>query len=428
MSISFRALGSFFDDQMDTIRIRGKASDDSLSWYVTKPRNAAAEIHGTIKSTAVEPIGLTNHPEKGLAQLTRWRSAADSHRVSLREMSERESSRDSETYNLLVYNTWLIDPPTAVKDPEDRESRIPEIGRAISKSSADIVALSEVFKKKDRRAIERAVEFPVKTERGPGPAGLEISSGLFTLVRASKARIVSRKRMAFEANEGFPDNLAQKGVLLTEIDLGAGSIDLFSTHLNAVNSSTRGKQVGELLRFVAKHRSKRNVTIVVGDFNIDGRKSEYADLLRRMASEGLHDVWLSRGSRLGATVKKSSYDSICRLDHSNDYCRDFSGDDDPLPGTPSDRLPGHRLDYIFIQAPSSDHSFDLDISRVRRRPFWRGHPYPKNSFTHTPQPRSSIHQQRIRAGLAHPITPSLVTNYLSDHLGLEIKLRVTASS
>ena len=54
-----------------------------------------------------------------------------------------------------------------------------------------------------------------------------------------------------------------------------------------------------------------------------------------------------------------------------------------------------RIDYVFIENPRPEHSFTLDVTRVRRRPFYR--------------PQASGDQEM----------------FLSDHVGLEFTLIVS---
>ena len=73
------------------------------------------------------------------------------------------------------------------------------------------------------------------------------------------------------------------------------------------------------------------------------------------------------------------------------YCDDYAsdGDDDKA-----------RIDYVFVADPVASHSFYLDVSRVRRRPF----------------PRPGRDTDVFYENHEDEEGP----NFLSDHLGLEL--------
>jgi hypothetical protein len=121
-----------------------------------------------------------------------------------------------------------------------------------------------------------------------------------------------------------------------------------------------------------------------------------------MAGIGLHDAWLTYACRRGATTEIDDFEKICALDADRVYCRDWPRPDAPEPLPASDNIPGYRLDYIFIERPTNQHAVDVDLGRIRRRPFWRGGQHPRSSFRTNGTP-----------------------NFLSDHLGLEVTLLVS---
>jgi endonuclease/exonuclease/phosphatase family metal-dependent hydrolase len=466
--LSFRSLARALDPVAPANRLFGSAVDTDLdSWYETRANTDAAALFSAIRGTCADPVGLIQHEDRGLAQLHRWspaERAAGEHR-SLRRMASRHGS-DSTRARLLSYNTWLIDPPLGIEKPPDREERIGEIGRALDAGRFDVMALCEVFKKRDGEAIRNDLGFTVDSERGPGASGVEISSGLQSMVRSPFLEIVSSETLVYRTAGGPPDSLAQKGALYTEIDLGPGKIDLFLTHMYAEGadeddglSSAREMQTAELGNFIQAQRKPKNVVIVVGDFNVDSRKNEYRRLLKMLHSRTrghirvsvgptitgaptpvgadvpfdfelrLHDLWLTRGSRFGATAapgegpdRPPQFERICAVDDEG-YCDDAETQLRGEPKTPSDGIPGYRLDYIFVEEPTDDHSFHLDVTRVRRRPFWRGPGFPKAAFSHVEEfPRPTV---PIIDGLLQPVDELLereIPHYLSDHLGLEVTL------
>jgi hypothetical protein len=94
----------------------------------------------------------------------------------------------------------------------------------------------------------------------------------------------------------------------------------------------------------------------------------------------------SGGTHGGEDSGSDRFNSMCDISKDNTYCRDLNG-------KPS----GECIDYIFIERPSRDHSFNLDISRLRRRLFPRDQPTEGQYF-------------------------------LSDHLGLDVTLVASKSN
>lgn len=254
---------------------------------------------------------------------------------------------------------------------------------------------------------------------------------------------------------------SSKGVLQTEVDLapngpGRQRVDLFSTHLIAGNTKVgnifgdifstvnpvlstaekhspadnlkekfrnaleqavekalgidagtkqseelyRLSEVNELAHFVEEKQeaNPENVSVVVGDFNIDASSDGYSDLQQKLGDLGLHDTWPHRGGEIGGTTK---IPQVCAFDGSGNaphYCLDDIGEtenyehyenyenyEEYREGVDSD---AQRIDYVFVEAPTDDHTLTLDFSRIRRRPF----------------PRED---------------PGGEMEYLSDHIGLE---------
>src|SRR5690606_823428 len=120
------------------------------------------------------------------------------------------------------------------------------------------------------------------------------SSGLFTLVDGH--RIARRATHRFRTRGSYlhdADALANKGVLLVEIDLGdaGGNLELYSTHLcwgtgllpggNAQDPRRRHRvrmaQLDELTRFVKRTHRPGNVIAVVGDMNVPAVRPSYPD-------------------------------------------------------------------------------------------------------------------------------------------------------
>ncbi|RMF79997.1 MAG: hypothetical protein D6737_09620, partial [Chloroflexi bacterium] len=285
-------------------------------------------------------------------------------------------------------------------------ARAREIGQAV-KPLFDIAAFSEAFNPGEQSLILDAWhedEMPY-TATGPAKSGVltKQSSGLFTL---SRLPIVRTKKYIFK-NRGRrtrdADAWANKGVLLTEHDLGLerGNLEIYSTHLlngggliGKPSLKQRIKhqlhQVKEIVEFYLQTHNPANIALIVGDFNIDAHdviringKTPYQHLMALMQQINMQDVWQERNGTPGYTTEPNGrLHEICADDgKATGHCDDFHTNTDL----------GSRIDYIFAQCPHPEHGVMMDITRPRRRAF--------------PRASSAPGYDRIQ--------------YLSDHLGLE---------
>ncbi len=224
------------------------------------------------------------------------------------------------------------------------------------------------------------------------------------------------------------DFYAHKGVLLTEIDIGFGFIEVYSTHLmfggglpgaleTAVNTLTPAgdhvspanseerfaielRQIDELVQFYIDNHQPQNIAIICGDFNIDGSDPfKFAEIKKRLGAIFMNDSW-AEGPFANAILGGQT----CRNDDGDGTREeDFTHICVPLAATVSDLFCDDsfttrstsefvgRFDYLFVENPKVTHSFNLDLTRVRRRGFRRS--------------RVTDDQE-----------------FLSDHLGLEVTL------
>lgn len=422
MGRSFRSLAERMDPVDPPTRLRGMATDDA-SFYRTKDGDESdtATVRDAMARYTDEPVGLLNQAEKGLAQVFRWRPG---ERPSVREMAERHDGPDASAHKLLVYNTWLMDGFGPFGEAPMIAERVEEIGERIAQDGYDIVGLCEAFDDEEQDTITEKIKAEHDSWQWRAGQDNDIKSdGLYTATMGPGRRIVDTTREEFDEQGVFPDKHASKGILHTEIDLAPRSgermrIDFYVSHTQAdyegeYNESYRSRQLDQLAEFVDRTRDSRNVAIVGGDLNVPYRTVEYADLLERFdrtggdGDLGLEDVWLTRGGVAGSTHDIDDYWVVCTFDeeHSPDdpgynYCDDYAEHEGDHPGASTDDVPGYRLDYVFVEKPTDAHSFDLDVARMRRRPFWRPG-YDETTFAHD---------------------DGDVPHFLSDHLGLELEL------
>ncbi|MBA2661285.1 MAG: hypothetical protein H0U74_03270 [Bradymonadaceae bacterium] len=277
---------------------------------------------------------------------------------------------------------------------------------------------------------------------------LPMSSGLRTLsVGRPISRVVAEPfhltRAAHDGsaltllNRGHPirdpDFWANKGVLLTEIDLGFGGIELYTTHLfsgqvigealwlglqrltrrrpwlagtlaRALQNPVAARlldrfeaqrhffslpkkkrllvqraQLRQLNEFICRHHRAQNVVVVAGDFNLNwhdaSARALLADTLDQLAGAGivLDDVWA--GARANDSSLVTMIEPACLFEYEQSQA-----------STPE------WLDYVFIERETEAHEATLAIASQQLRHFAR-------------QPGSE--------GM----------RFLSDHIGLEVMLR-----
>ena len=301
-----------------------------------------------------------------------------------------------------------------------RRIRAVEIARLLA-SEYDLAALCEVFTSATRGQMLQAMKGARQVADAAGPprgSGVgRVGSGLLSVCLGQGRRLVRAAWRPF-TRHGDPlregDAWATKGVLLLEVDLGPGRLELFSTHLLAGNDllasrrrllrlaspllsdaqllALRLSQVDDLLAFYREQHNPQNVAMVVGDFNLSAQDPDtHAALQERMASAKLRDAWPHPGwagpEPRGDTHATGGGGRSSRLNWLGEPDRDGYLDD----RVPSPR-PTDRIDYIFVEEPTAAHTFNLDLTRIRRRAFPR-------------EPRGQGGER-----------------YLSDHVGLDTTL------
>lgn len=338
-------------------------------------------------------------------------------------------------------------------DVPDLDERVSEIGDQVF--NYDLVSLNEVWRPEHKdNLLSHGPEVTILTGPPDPKVGAWEHMGSGLLVFSPTFRIedggIYQYRTAGTSHTTpggcdfgkmvDADHWARKGIQRTLVDVGFGFIELYSTHLYSGGDmpdelcfffggppeeeekrNVRKAQIDELAQFVARTHDPRNVAIIAGDFNVG--ILERAGLLERLGwVDGLiFDDWYSLpvftevypkaypdGSpcdpaQLGHTSRdgeNDTFDAHCKYSdkleapvHSqHDY---YCDERIPPDVEPNGNVKGERLDLILIQRPVMSHTFNLDVSRIRRRAFKR--------FGEHPQSRS----------------------FMSDHLGLEVSLFIS---
>lgn len=152
------------------------------------------------------------------------------------------------------------------------------------------------------------------------------------------------------------------------------------------------KQLNEFVQFFKETHMKQNIAVFCGDFNM-----HYSDFSTKMDDLNLDFIGGDDGGTVSSRGSEKNdeerFTDICHaLPDKPIYCTlPFIGAGKESfwdPYTIPKSVPS-RIDYILVESPTSDHSFMLDVSYLRRRLF----------------PRSN---------------PTEGEYYLSDHLGLDV--------
>lgn len=351
-------------------------------------------------------------------------------------------------FSLLFSNNWLVpglDLPTLdlgwlgsvdlgnIGGAPQIERRASEIGTELAGSDYDVVAMCENFRQSERQAIQSKLSNVADVHAKPGSGDISmfdiptLHSGLHTLT-TGETNIVSRDAVAFDAQGDYvrdADFYGNKGVQYTEIDVGAGNVDLFSTHMIAGGGLPidpeedipfadpdppglyRAKQIRQMRDFILDKQKPENLTIAAGDFNVDSANPDtvngrdlYNLLHAELGKAGLYDAWERHGGPVGTTTLKGGQPGgldRARIDPENPDYFESDGQRRDYPD-----VEDKRLDYIFVQEAQPEHSFEFDVDSIRRRHFWR---------------------EKVGA-LLFWADKDDVPNYASDHVALELNMTV----
>lgn len=299
----------------------------------------------------------------------------------------------------------------------DRPARAKEIGTKVG-VEYDVAALCEVFEPERQDDVQQQATAAGGTPgvaKGAVADGEFASSGLMTL--AFDGRLLSSEHIEFSYQGDRlrdADAWSRKGVVRTLLDLGhERRVELYSTHLfngggilefdpADPNEATLAGlfpkltdpqrleiqlgQVQDAMAYIAATHQADNVALLVGDFNIDGNKPanysefikrlatiEFVDLAGRSGTIEFVDLWPFWAQRGGKAMKQAKPRGDTT--HPDQVCDPPNGDFCGEPLQPKNNET-ERIDFVFVERPKPAHSFVLDITRPRRRPFSRGNSPP----------------------------------------------------
>jgi len=368
---------------------------------------------------------------KDILQRHRWQPGNLGPPASLRRIVNRHIHPQRKDIRFLSYNTYLIQTP--VGGAPARPERARDMGAQFANDGYGLLALCEVWQDDLRDLVLHGWPSYWIAE-GPRASGdsLDKNSGLIAI--SVNHPITYQASYAFREKGDRTrdaDAWSTKGVLLTRIDLGFGCIDLYSTHLFAGGglignpsveeiACIQRKQLNEFISFyqMTHNAALQNVAIVTGDFNVNGRTGQDCFLFDALSIAcNVEDVWRIQWGDVatGGYSSTGNYGGYTNTDHEHDDGAEISlrmpqaGPPDPrdarfclepTPHTIPVSIGGNivaieklekRIDYIFVERPTPYHTFNLDVTRIRRRSFRRA-------------------------------ASSEGMEYLSDHLGLDVTL------
>ena len=233
------------------------------------------------------------------------------------------------------------------------------------------------------------------------------------------------------------DFFSSKGVMLVHVPTPYGLLDVFLTHLHsggdmpvgdenverlvgaiyapseAEKDMIRTAQRAELAGFVAAHSTPGSPAIIVGDFN-----STYPSL------QGFADAWDVTGLDPTTPTISGGPDlstiAHCRAPDGSTSaaaCTPLSVADEPSPTGAS----GSQIDHVLIRIPRPADAFVADVVTIERLP-WR-----RQRLAYSPPIKFGT------AELQYPYPapggnyfPADDMPYLSDHVGIRVRLRFSS--
>jgi endonuclease/exonuclease/phosphatase family metal-dependent hydrolase len=244
---------------------------------------------------------------------------------------------------VISYNVQFLPGIAALANKRpDPEYRAVTIGKLMA--DYDIVGLNELFDDKPKELLlaeimqawgDRAnIILSPKVQPDRFTGGLAILSRLPFL----ETNVHTYTQSSSPKKYGIiADGFATKGILHARIALSPqastqSAIDVFVTHMEALDSTIRPSQYAEFAQFVRQHGSASRPAILMGDFNTRGGAAEMSD----------------KGSAYHLMFKEFA------ASRPESQLQDLWPMLEPGPGGTSDQIRedgGSRIDYIFLLNP-----------------------------------------------------------------------------
>ena len=172
----------------------------------------------------------------------------------------------TDSIKVLSWNVFLR--PGILNDGQTK--RADSIAAYLNASGADVLILQEVFHRRARKKLVKALSTDYSHFTKIGPVSFwGVSSGVMI---ASKGSILSTKHLSFKKGTGA-DKMAKKGGVAATITHNSSKVHIVGTHLQAGGGkdkeSIRRRQVKKLKRLSEKIKDLSDAPIIyAGDFNI----------------------------------------------------------------------------------------------------------------------------------------------------------------
>jgi endonuclease/exonuclease/phosphatase family metal-dependent hydrolase len=258
------------------------------------------------------------------------------------------------TYNVhlmensnLVVGAWVENMKPVVFQDEDRHYFIVN---KINESSADIVALQEVWAKERMTRIQQDLEYPYRYAAAGADGDYMFNyipeflvSGVPSRAAGSGLVLLSKHPLYDVRWEIFPDphdseeRAASKGVLMATVDFRGIPIRLGMTHAWTDAGGDDCSNISDLADWTVERQYPGMNIVMMGDFNIHrrGDPTKFAKINGIMNEKGAEDSWtLAHGSAIdGSETSDQAHNNLAQF---------FS----PMRGTE----PADCIDYVYVKS------------------------------------------------------------------------------
>ncbi len=211
-------------------------------------------------------------------------------------LSNLASSQQKDSLKVISWNVFLR--PAILKDQQLK--RVDSIAAKLLAMDADVLVLQEVFHKKSRRRLIKALSksYPYHSKIGRKTFwGVPSGNCIFSKDSIRSQQFVYYK-WAIKA-----DKMAKKGAILIEIEHGGSAFHIYGTHLQAGGGAEGAKvrcsqldQIAELSR----KQTRQSISVFAGDFNIRFEDSLYHYIVESLSIRNIEPIHLEMGtSNLG---------------------------------------------------------------------------------------------------------------------------------
>jgi endonuclease/exonuclease/phosphatase family metal-dependent hydrolase len=197
-------------------------------------------------------------------------------------LSMTTMSVKAQTISLISYNTWLL--PRIFMTAHKPHKRVKAIANYFQKNPSDIIALQEVFLRKDFNKINNILKKQGYKGTDKPRAGRKVLT--HGLAIFSKHPIIKQTFVRYR-NCAADDCFSNKGIIAIKIQVADNFLYIVNTHMQASESKRRIKarlrQTLELKEFLSSNFFQNDGSIIImGDFNINKYSDEYDTFVKNL--------------------------------------------------------------------------------------------------------------------------------------------------